>query len=143
MMTALLDDEQYASAFAEATREGLRQGTSGAGWDYVALFGEWDFELGAVRCPVLLWYGGDDRSVPLAHGRWLSENLPAARLVVHEGEGHLGIYEHFGEMLDALTEPDTADTASTSLAPAATSPAFANSGGRGFAEVRMELVLHR
>jgi hypothetical protein len=47
-----------------------------------------------------------------AHRLWLSENLPRARLVLRDGEGHLGIYEHLGEMLDALTEPDTADSAS-------------------------------
>jgi pimeloyl-ACP methyl ester carboxylesterase len=32
----LLDDQRYASAFAETMREGLRQGTSGAGWDNVS-----------------------------------------------------------------------------------------------------------
>jgi hypothetical protein len=42
-----------------------------------------------------------------AHGLWLSRNLPQARLVLRDGEGHLGIYDHLGEMLDALTEPDT------------------------------------
>ena len=66
---------------------------------------EWDIDLSAVRCPVLLWYGTDDRFVPLARGLWLSQQLADARLVVHEGEGHLGIFEHMGEMLDALTEP--------------------------------------
>jgi len=28
-----LQDQRYASAFAETMREALRQGTSGAGWD--------------------------------------------------------------------------------------------------------------
>jgi len=32
---------------------------------------------------------------------------------VRDREGHLGTYEHLGEMLDALTEPDTANSAST------------------------------
>lgn len=55
-----------------------------------------------------LWYGTDDRFAPLAHGRWLAENLPGARLVIREGEGHFGIMEHLSEMLDALTAPDPA-----------------------------------
>lgn len=38
---------------------------------------------------------------------WLSQNLPHARLTVNNGEGHNGFLEHYGEMLDALTEPDT------------------------------------
>jgi pimeloyl-ACP methyl ester carboxylesterase len=47
--------------------------------------------------------GTDDRFAPPAHGRWLAENLPRARLVMREGEGHFGIVEHLGEMLEALT----------------------------------------
>ena len=37
--------------------------------------------------------------------QWLSRNVPDARLVMREGEGHFGIYEHLGEMLGALTAP--------------------------------------
>lgn len=102
----LLEDQRYAVWFADTVREGLRQGTSGAGWDLVSSMGEWDIDLGTVRCPVLLWYGSEDRSA-LPHGVWLSQNLSRARLTVHDGEGHLGIYEHLGEMLGALTEPDS------------------------------------
>ena len=109
----LLRDHRFASAFAGTMHESLRPGTSGAGWDNVSWIGEWDIDLSAVRCPVLLWYGSDDRFAPPAHGLWLSENLPRARLVLRDGEGHFGILEHLGEMLDALTEPDTADSAST------------------------------
>jgi len=109
----LLQDQRFASALADTMREALRQGTSGGGWDNVSWIGEWDIDLSAVRCPVLLWYGSDDRLAPPAHGLWLSQNLPQARLVWREGEGHFGIYEHLGEMLDTLTEPDTVDSAST------------------------------
>jgi pimeloyl-ACP methyl ester carboxylesterase len=86
----LLDDQRYASAFADTVCEGLRAGTGGAGWDNVSWIGEWDIDLSAVRCPALLWYGSDDRLVQPAHRVWLSEHLPSARLVVHDGEGHLG-----------------------------------------------------
>jgi pimeloyl-ACP methyl ester carboxylesterase len=108
----LLQDQRFASAFADTMREALRQGTGGGGWDNVSWIGDWDIDLSAVRCPVVLWYGSDDRFAPPAHGLWLSQNLPRARLVLREGEGHLGIFEHLGEMLDALTEPGTADPAS-------------------------------
>jgi pimeloyl-ACP methyl ester carboxylesterase len=107
----LLHEQRYASLFAETMREALRQGTSGGGWDNVSWIGEWDIDLSAIHCPVLLWYGSDDRFAPPAHGLWLSENLPRARLVLRNGEGHFGIYDHLGEMLTALTEPDTADPA--------------------------------
>ena len=105
----LLADRRFASVFAGTMREAFRQGSSGGGWDNVSWIGEWDIDLSAIRCPVLLWYGSDDRFAPPAHGLWLSRNLPQAQLVLRDGEGHLGIYDHLGEMLDALTEPDTAD----------------------------------
>jgi hypothetical protein len=43
---------------------------------------------------------------------WLADYLPYARLVVRDGEGHLGLFEHLGEMLDALAEAGTKDPAS-------------------------------
>lgn len=98
----VLADPRLAAAFEETMREGLSQGTSGGGWDNVAWVGEWDIDLSAVSSPVLLWYGTEDRFAPPEHGLWLSQNLPRARLVMREGEGHFGILEHLGEMLDAL-----------------------------------------
>jgi len=101
----LMEDPRLASALTATMREALRPGTSGGGWDNVSWLGAWDVDLSAIGCPVLLWYGTDDRFAPLPLGRWLAENLPDARLVMREGEGHFGIMEHLGEMLDALTEP--------------------------------------
>src|SRR5215472_310494 len=104
----LMEDPRLVSALTATMREALRAGTSGAGWDNVSWLGAWDVDLSAIRCPVLLWYGTDDRFAPLPLGQWLAENLPDARLVIREGEGHFGIVEHLGEMLDALTRPDPA-----------------------------------
>jgi pimeloyl-ACP methyl ester carboxylesterase len=104
-------DQGYAADFADTVREGLRPGTSGGGWDTVSWAGDWDIELGAVHCPVLLWYGREDFALP--EGMWLRDNLPRAHLVVHDGEGHIGIFEHLDEILHALTEPDAEEAAST------------------------------
>jgi pimeloyl-ACP methyl ester carboxylesterase len=108
----LLNDRRYITVWAATIREGLREGTSGAGWDNISFYGEPDIDLSAVRCPVLMWYGTEDRIVPLARGVWLADYLPDARLVSRDGEGHLGFYEHLGEMLDALAQPRTTDPAS-------------------------------
>jgi pimeloyl-ACP methyl ester carboxylesterase len=105
----LLGDQAFAAAFETSMREALRQGTSGGGWDNVSWIGDWDIDLSAVRCPVLLWCGTDDRFAPPAHGRWLAGNLPRASLVMREGEGHFGIVEHLGEMLEALTSAAAAE----------------------------------
>jgi hypothetical protein len=51
------------------------------------------------------------------HGEWLAQNLPSARLVLREGEGHFGPFEHLGQMLDALTEPVPAPDNSGTIGP--------------------------
>jgi pimeloyl-ACP methyl ester carboxylesterase len=99
----LVADPRFGTVFTDTITEGLRVGTSGGGWDNVSWVGGWDVDLATVRCPVLLWYGREDLMAPPAHGQWLAEHLFRARLVLRDGEGHLGIYDHFGEMLDALT----------------------------------------
>jgi pimeloyl-ACP methyl ester carboxylesterase len=101
----LLREPRLAANFEETMREALRQGGSGGGWDNVSWVGAWDIDLSAITCPVLLWYGTDDRMAPPEHGLWLSQNLSAAELIMREGEGHLGILEHLGDMLQALTAP--------------------------------------
>ena len=44
----------------------------------------------------------EDLMAPPTHGYWLNAHLPRARLILRPGEGHLGIFEHLGEMLLAL-----------------------------------------
>lgn len=83
--------------------EGLRQGAEGGGWDNVAWLGHWDIDLASVRCPVHLWYGEHDSTIPVAHGQWLAEHLSDARLVVQTGQGHLGPMRNLGQMLSTLT----------------------------------------
>jgi pimeloyl-ACP methyl ester carboxylesterase len=101
----LLADRRRAAAFEESTREALRPGTSGCGWDNVSWVGEWDIDLSAVRCPALLWYGGDDKLAPPEYGRYLAHHLPQAQLVMRDGEGHMGLFDHLGEILGELTRP--------------------------------------
>ena len=44
---------------------------------------------GAIRAPVLLLWGSEDRIVPLSVGERLAATIPAARLVVLERCGHV------------------------------------------------------
>jgi pimeloyl-ACP methyl ester carboxylesterase len=101
----LFADPVIAAQFIASIREGLRRGAGGAGWDNVAWVGQWDIDVAAIETPVLLWYGREDLMAPLVHGIWLDEHLPSSQLVVREGEGHLGLLDHFGEMLQALAMP--------------------------------------
>jgi pimeloyl-ACP methyl ester carboxylesterase len=99
---AIVQDAAIAGAIARSMRESLSHGVQGAGWDNVSWVGPWDFNVAAVNCPVLLWYGDDDRFAPIAHGLWLRDHLSKPQLTQRPGEGHFGICEHLDDMLAAL-----------------------------------------
>ena len=52
--------------------------------------------------PVHCWHATADPIVPLRHTEELVRRIPGARLSLWEGEGHLAIIQHIGEVLDAL-----------------------------------------
>jgi hypothetical protein len=45
---------------------------------------------------------------PPEFGQYLAQHLPQARLVKRDGEGHMGLFEHLGEILDELIKPGPA-----------------------------------
>jgi pimeloyl-ACP methyl ester carboxylesterase len=57
----------------------------------LAFMRDWGFKPTAIAVPVTVWQGHEDRMVPLAHGRWLAQNIPGARAEFLEGEGHLSL----------------------------------------------------
>jgi len=92
----------HSDAMFNELREAVRQGVQGCGWDNVAWIGSWDFDPATVECPVLLWYGTEDRMASPDHAHWFEQNLRNARLTMHEGEGHLLAFQHLPEMLKEL-----------------------------------------
>jgi pimeloyl-ACP methyl ester carboxylesterase len=100
----LMDDPVIGPGLIASMREGLRHGVQGGAWDNVAWVGAWDIDLDQVRCPVLLWYGGEDLFAPPEHGEWLEQNLRSAHLVLRDSEGHFGVVDHLAEILAALGE---------------------------------------
>ena len=99
-LTLLADPRLRAEAVVNA-RESIRQGVEGMAWDAVSWLVPWFFAAADVTCPVQLWYGSDD-TTPVAHGEWLADHLPRARLTVWPGEGHLGYKRHLEEIWTVL-----------------------------------------
>jgi pimeloyl-ACP methyl ester carboxylesterase len=101
-----VDKAQLAGDFgawlAEAQQAGLAHGTDGWRDDDLAFVGDWGFDLRDAR-PVVIYHGGQDRLVPPAHGAWLADHIPGARLRLLASEGHLSIViNEFERILDDL-----------------------------------------
>lgn len=99
--------ELLVATYAEAVRSGS------GGWidDALALRLPWGFKFAEVECPVLLWHGDDDRFSPVAHTRWLAEQLRASRVDVNEvqlrivkGAAHFAAFEIMPEVLNWLAD---------------------------------------
>lgn len=97
--------------FSDATWLQGAMATAAARWtfgvqgytdDRIADGGGWrSFEVGRIRCPVLVVHGGADSMVPVAHARHTAAIVPGARLQVYEDDGHISVIRH---VVPALTE---------------------------------------
>jgi pimeloyl-ACP methyl ester carboxylesterase len=46
-------------------------------------------QLDQVQCPTLVIWGREDRLIPLAHGEYFAQHIPAATLKIFEQSGHM------------------------------------------------------
>ena len=94
---------EFAAYLATTFRQAVSTGIWGWFDDDLAFTRTWDFDLGHVGVPVVVWQGGQDRMVPFAHGQWLAMHVPGARARLLSEEGHLSIaVASFGEIVDDL-----------------------------------------
>ena len=98
-----LHQPDFAEKFVTVIREALRQGTEPLRQDVALMVSPWDFDPHDVRVPVVMWQGGVDTDATPAMARYLSEQIPHARLTFLEGEGHISLSaRHMQEILSAV-----------------------------------------
>jgi pimeloyl-ACP methyl ester carboxylesterase len=86
-------------------QQALAAGAEGWADESLAMYEPWGFDLTGIVVPVQIWHGGQDRFVPVSHGRWLAEHIPSAEAMIFEEEGHVSLQErHTGAMLEWLAE---------------------------------------
>ena len=95
---------EFADVLAESFRRAVSTGIAGWRDDDLAFVRHWGFDLDAIRVPVIIWQGAQDRMVPFDHGRWLAANVAGARARLLPEEGHLSLVSHLGQILDELIE---------------------------------------
>ncbi|HEY8737100.1 MAG TPA: alpha/beta hydrolase, partial [Candidatus Dormibacteraeota bacterium] len=74
-------------------KDGLAPGIQGwwdDGWAHIQ---PWGFEVEAIRLPVMLWHGRQDRFVPFGHGEWLAKRIPAVDAHLTDEDGHLTLIQ--------------------------------------------------
>jgi pimeloyl-ACP methyl ester carboxylesterase len=86
--------EDIASAF--------QQGFRGPAADLGILARPWAFSPAAIRVPVQLWHGEQDKTVPVRMGRELAARIPACQARFLPAAGHFFIFERWREILAAL-----------------------------------------
>lgn len=85
---AFLQRPEVVAAFRRVIAEQARSGVAGSVDDTLAFVSDWDFDLTAIRVPVLLTYGTEDSSCPVAHGRLLAAALSTSQVFEVQGAGH-------------------------------------------------------
>jgi pimeloyl-ACP methyl ester carboxylesterase len=86
----------------DGVSEGLRPGIRGLVQEMRIFCEPWNIPFHAIKAPVMLWQGMEDRNVPLSASLRLAELIPGCELVRLEGAGHYWIFEHIEDVLRAL-----------------------------------------
>jgi pimeloyl-ACP methyl ester carboxylesterase len=96
--------EGLARWLAETMHRAGVQGVIGVRDDGLALAAPWGFDVTSISTPTAIWAGGQDATVPYAHGQWLAANVPGAAAHLSDDAGHLTALNHLEEVLDELFE---------------------------------------
>jgi len=83
-----LQRPETIQAFRRIIPEQAINGVGGSVDDTLAFVKSWGFDLTSIRVPVLVTYGDDDTSLPVAHGRFLATAIPDALVIETTGGGH-------------------------------------------------------
>jgi pimeloyl-ACP methyl ester carboxylesterase len=79
--------------------QAMQQGSEGLVEDTLAGARPWGFVPGAIRVPVLIMHGAEDKMVPCAHGEWLAVRCPGAELRAVPDAGHITVLDSAPEAL--------------------------------------------
>ena len=95
---ALLADEMFGKALAEA----LRQGVAGYAQDVYVQGRPWPFDPSSISAPIEVAHGEADTLLPIAHSRHTAELIPGSTFRIYPGHGHLTILSELPMIASAL-----------------------------------------
>lgn len=80
---------EVTRVFNDVISEQAVQGVGGWVDDIIAFIKPWGFAPFDISVPVLITHGAEDMSAPLAHGMWLANRIPHAKIQINKTGGHL------------------------------------------------------
>jgi pimeloyl-ACP methyl ester carboxylesterase len=89
------------SWLAGVAGQAIEQGDEGYLEDTIAGVRPWGFRPDAIRVPVLVMHGAEDKMIPRAHGEWLAARCQAELRVVPDA-GHITVLDSAPEALTWL-----------------------------------------
>ena len=95
---------EVEKGLAVTSREAFRQGYKGPAKDLLLYTNNWGFDLRKIKAKVYLWFGEDDKNVPLVMGKYFAKQIPGSKLTVYPGEGHLISITHASEIFEELVK---------------------------------------
>lgn len=98
----ILTQPDIKASLLEGHREGLRRDVRGAVQDLRLFAASWELDFASVIAPAVMWQGLEDRNVPPTAAEYLADWLPNCRLDVMPRAGHYWVFDHIGEVLDAV-----------------------------------------
>ena len=102
-LPSFADDERARRLWTRYQRMGGSPGTARALMEANAQIDVRDL-LPHVQVPALVVHRTDERVLPVAHGRYLAEHIPGARLLEQPGDDHLPWLGDADGVLDAIEE---------------------------------------
>lgn len=94
---SVLESSRMRKAFLASLPEIYRSGSQGVIDDGRLYLDPWGIALDRISCPVHLWQGEADTTVPVAMGRQLADDIPACQPRFFADEGHLSLIFNRGE----------------------------------------------
>jgi pimeloyl-ACP methyl ester carboxylesterase len=85
-------DRELARFFIDQIRAGHSPTIAGEIDDQLSQTLPWQFDFTAIRVPLQIWHGEQDRFYPVSHGRWLGARLPRAECHFEPEDGHLTLF---------------------------------------------------
>ncbi len=98
----VLRSNKSQTRLLESKKEVFRNGTQGATLELKLFTSDWGFDLSQIKPEVFLFYGTQDKNVPIIMGRYFKSKIRNSHLIEYPNEGHLISATRTKEILELL-----------------------------------------